>query len=175
MRRYCYRLLLLSLAAALGIILLGAGWAIEAQAARRDVELAGRDAEIASLAAQVDELSSRALLPAGMGAQYIGNFRCTSYCTERYPHICGTGDGITASGAPVTAGLTIAVDPEIIPLGSVVYIEDVGVRVAQDIGGAVQGYCIDVAVEGSHEDALRWPGYGWHDVWLLGGDTSCAG
>ena len=170
MRRYCYCLLLLSLAAALGIILLGAGWAIEAQTARRDVELAGRDAEIASLAAQVDELSSRALLPAGMGAQYIGNFKCASYCTTPYKHICGTGDGITASGAPVTAGLTIAVDPEIIPLGSVVYIEDVGVRVAQDIGGAVQGYCIDVAVEGSHADALRWPGYGYHEVWLLGGD-----
>lgn len=113
------------------------------------------------------ELATRALLPAGMGAQYIGNFKCSSYCTERYPHICGTGDGITASGAPVTAGLTIAVDPEIIPLGSVVYIEDVGVRVAQDIGGAVQGYCIDVAVEGSHEDALRWPGYGYHEVWIL--------
>ena len=50
-----------------------------------------------------------------------------------------------------------------------VYIEDVGVRVAQDIGGAVQGYCIDVAVPGSHEDALNWPGYGYHEVWLLGG------
>lgn len=169
MRRYHKWMLSLLVLAVFGAM--AAGWlmtitALRSEATALEQSYKAEQAEADRLEA---ELATRALLPAGMGAQYIGNFKCSSYCTERYPHICGTGDGITASGAPVTAGLTIAVDPEIIPLGSVVYIEDVGVRVAQDIGGAVQGYCIDVAVEGSHEDALRWPGYGYHEVWLLGG------
>ena len=169
MRRYHKWMLSLLVLAVFGAM--AAGWpmtitALRSEATALEQSYKAEQAEADRLEA---ELATRALLPAGMGAQYIGNFKCSSYCTERYPHICGTGDGITASGAPVTAGLTIAVDPEIIPLGSVVYIEDVGVRVAQDIGGAVQGFCIDVAVEGSHEDALRWPGYGYHEVWLLGG------
>lgn len=171
MRRYHKWMLSLLVLAVFGAM--AAGWlmtitALRSEATALEQSYKAEQAEADRLEA---ELATRALLPAGMGAQYIGNFKCSSYCTERYPHICGTGDGITASGAPVTAGLTIAVDPEIIPLGSVVYIEDVGVRVAQDIGGAVQGYCIDVAVEGSHADALRWPGYGYHEVWLLGGCT----
>lgn len=169
MRRYHKWMLSLLVLAVFGAM--AAGWlmtitALRSEATALEQSYKAEQAEADRLEA---ELATRALLPAGMGAQYIGNFKCSSYCTERYPHICGTGDGITASGAPVTAGLTIAVDPEIIPLGSIVYVQDVGVRVAQDIGGAVQGYCIDVAVPGTHEDALSWPGYGYHEVWLLWG------
>ena len=167
MKKYHDRMIALLALAAIAAIVAGSLMTIDALRTETRIEVARVQARYEDAQAQVDKLAARELLPEGMGAQYIGNFRCTSYCTQPYKHICGTGDGITASGAPVTAGLTIAVDPEIIPLGSVVYIEDVGVRVAQDIGGAVQGYCIDVAVEGSHEDALRWPGYGYHEVWIL--------
>lgn len=169
MSKYHNRMIALLALAAIVVVVAGSLMTIDALRAETRLEVARAQARYEDAQAQVDKLAARELLPEGMKTQYIGNFKCSSYCTERYPHICGTGDGITASGAPVTAGLTIAVDPEIIPLGSVVYIEDVGVMVAQDIGGAVQGYCIDVAVEGSHEDALRWPGYGYHEVWLLGG------
>ena len=120
-------------------------------------------------AAELREISQRDLMPAGMQAEYIGTFDCTAYCCETYPHICG-GNGITASGAPVTAGLTVAVDPEVIPLGTVLYIEGVGVRIAQDTGSAIKGQKIDVAIE-THAEAERWAGYGTHRVWLLqGGD-----
>ena len=57
----------------------------------------------------------------------------TSYCTG----------ATTATGAPVGVG-TVAVDPSIIPLGSHLYVQGYGNAVADDTGGAIQGYRIDV-------------------------------
>ena len=96
-----------------------------------------------------------------------GDFLCTAYCTEKREHICGTGTGITASGAPVEADVTVAADPDVFPFGTVLYIEDVGVRIVQDKGAGIQGKHLDIAVSGSHEDALSWQGYGTHRVWII--------
>ncbi|PWV95939.1 uncharacterized protein YabE (DUF348 family) [Paenibacillus cellulosilyticus] len=52
--------------------------------------------------------------------------------------------GITASGAKVKEGRTIAVDPNVIPIGWWVYIEGIGFRRAEDKGSAVKGNKIDV-------------------------------
>ncbi|MWC31137.1 DUF348 domain-containing protein [Paenibacillus sp. MMS18-CY102] len=52
--------------------------------------------------------------------------------------------GITASGARVKEGRTIAVDPKVIPIGWWVYIEGLGFRRAEDKGSAVKGNKIDV-------------------------------
>lgn len=82
----------------------------------------------------------------------------TYYCTELRPHICGTGNGITASGAPVQAGVSAAVDPSLIPLGSIVVVDyGDGVLheyIAQDVGGWVNGAHVDLAVE-THDEALQ--------------------
>ena len=131
--------------------------------AQNQIEQAQADVDL--YAAELREMSQRDLMPAGMEAEYIGAFDCTAYCCEAYPHICG-GNGITASGAPVTAGLSVAVDPEVIPMGTVLYIEGVGVRVAQDTGSAIKGQKIDVAVE-THTEAESWTGWGEHNVWRL--------
>lgn len=80
------------------------------------------------------------------------------YCCEKRPHICGTGNGITASGVPVQAGVSVAVDPKVIPLGSTVYVDYgdgvIHTYIAHDTGGAVKGNHIDVAVE-THAEASR--------------------
>lgn len=121
------------------------------------------EAQVADLK---NDLEAAQTGPAGFSAVYLGEFNCTAYCSEQYEHICGTGDGITASGTPVQAGVTVAADPDILPLGSAVYIEGVGLRYIQDTGSAVKGKALDVAVD-THSEALTWSGYGTHRVWLL--------
>lgn len=96
---------------------------------------------------------------------YLGNFKLTHYCIETYEHICGTGSGLTATGTYVTTDKTIAVDPQVIPYGSKVYIEGYGWRIAEDCGGAVKGNHIDIAVE-THAQALSM-GTLQGGVWLL--------
>lgn len=87
--------------------------------------------------------------------EYVGEFNCTAYCTEKYKHICGTGSGITASGLPVQAGVSVAVKNSKLPYGTVIYIEGIGIRIVQDTGGGVKADQIDVAVD-THEHALDW-------------------
>ena len=134
--------------------------------AENQIEQAEQDVRL--YAAQLRDVIQNGALPAGMTTEYLGEFECSAYCAEEYPHICG-GNGITSSGSPVTVGLTVAVDPEVIPLGSILYIEDVGIRIAQDTGSAVIDNRIDVAVE-THAEAESWAGYGTHKVWILGKD-----
>lgn len=96
---------------------------------------------------------------------YLGDFKITHYCTEKREHICGTGNGITATGTQVTAGRTIAVDPKVIPYGTKVYIEGYGWRVAEDCGGAVDDKHIDIAVD-THSQAMSM-GIKTGGVWVL--------
>lgn len=96
---------------------------------------------------------------------YLGDFKLTHYCSELFEHICGTGDGLTATGTNVTPGRTIAVDPRVIPYGTKVYIEGYGWYVAEDCGGGVKGNHIDIAVN-FHEEAMSM-GVKNGSVWIL--------
>ena len=82
--------------------------------------------------------------------EYIGECTVTYYCCEPYAHVCGDGDGLTATGLPVTPGV-VAVDPEVIPLGSTVII-DGQAYLAADTGGAVGGNHVDICVA-THQEA----------------------
>ena len=70
---------------------------------------------------------------------------------------CGKDDGITASGVKSTPGVTVAVDPDVIPLGSDVLVDygdgEIHYYRADDVGAAIKGNRIDLCVE-SHEEAL---------------------
>ena len=74
----------------------------------------------------------------------------TAYCP--CVKCCGKSDGITASGTQATAGRTVAVDTRLIPYGTEISI-DGKTYVAEDCGGKVKGYTIDVFFD-SHEEAL---------------------
>lgn len=67
---------------------------------------------------------------------------------------CGKDDGITATGTKATSGRTIAVDSSVIPYGSEVVI-DGHIYIAEDCGGAIKGYTIDVFHD-THQEALQW-------------------
>lgn len=58
----------------------------------------------------------------------------------------------TANGNKLRRGL-VAVDPDIIPLGTDLYIEGYGYAIADDTGGAIQGNHIDLAMD-TREEAL---------------------
>lgn len=59
----------------------------------------------------------------------------------------------TAIGTPVRYGV-VAVDPNVIPLGTRLYIPGYGEAVAEDIGGDIIGYRIDIAFE-TYAEALE--------------------
>lgn len=85
-------------------------------------------------------------------------YEATAYCSCE--KCCGTWaenrpDGVvyTASGAVAQEGVTIAADWDVLPPGTVVYIDGLGERVVQDRGGAIKGNSVDVYFE-DHDEAL---------------------
>lgn len=90
--------------------------------------------------------------PAEPDTMDLGTFKLTAYCP--CSACCGEwADGITYTGTTATQGRTIAVDPDVIPLGSSVEIGG-QTYIAEDIGGAIQGNRIDVYFR-SHAEALQ--------------------
>lgn len=167
---------------AVGVLVVMFAWAIgfvilSAYELDHDGKIAAAQAQVDDLRVQLqhsgetiqlldDQLHAAKAAAAPAGMEYLGAFMCTAYCCERYPHICGTGDGITAIGTEATPGRTIAADWSILPPGSVVYIVGVGIRTVEDKGSAVTGKQLDIAVA-MHSEALTWAGYGPHDVYLI--------
>ncbi|MBW3555548.1 MAG: 3D domain-containing protein [Actinobacteria bacterium] len=67
------------------------------------------------------------------GGEHVGAFEVTCYSLS----------GTTKSGTPVSEE-AVAVDPRVIPLGTRIFIEDVGTRVAVDTGADIKGRRLDV-------------------------------
>lgn len=67
---------------------------------------------------------------------------------------CYSIHGKTASGTNTRVGV-IAVDPNVIPLGTKVYVEGYGWATAEDTGGAIKGKIIDVW-KPTNEQCVQW-------------------
>lgn len=77
--------------------------------------------------------------------------KATAYCgCDRCTH----GLGVTKAGTTPVEGFTIAADPSVFPIGTILMVDGREMMV-HDIGSAVRGLHIDVYHEG-HRDAVRW-------------------
>lgn len=100
-----------------------------------------------------NELIEAALLAS---AHRLDDVTVTHYdcCVE----CCGKADGITASGVRATPGVTMAVDPAVIPLGADVLVDygdgEICYYRADDTGSGVEGNCIDLCVA-DHQTAVQ--------------------
>ena len=103
--------------------------------------------------ANENELIEAALLA---HAARLDKVTVTHYCT--CSRCCGKSDGITATGVRATPGVTVAVDPDVIPLGADVLADygdgELHYYRADDTGSAVKGARIDLCME-SHEAAIQ--------------------
>lgn len=104
--------------------------------------------------------------------EYIGEFICTAYCGCRKCN--GKWYGYpTASGTDYVEGRTLAVDPDVIPLGTELYIEGYGWYVAEDTGDTgnpetgIYGYKIDMYYD-DHDVASK-HGVKRVEVWVKEG------
>ncbi|HEY7811895.1 MAG TPA: 3D domain-containing protein, partial [Nakamurella sp.] len=59
---------------------------------------------------------------------------------------------------------TVAVDPSVIPLGTRLYVDGAGARIAQDTGGAIRGHRLDIW-EPSGAQCTNW-GVQSRQVWI---------
>lgn len=93
------------------------------------------------------------------GLQYLKkyeNVRAVSYYFSGNPH--------GAYGLPCEFG-TVAVDEDLIPLGSLLYIEGYGYAIANDVGTAIKGKTVDLYME-KYEQCLMW-GARWTTVYVI--------
>lgn len=82
----------------------------------------------------------------------LGTFKVTAYCPCEE---CSEGYGNqTSTGATATEGRTVAVDPDVIPYGTRIYIKGLGEFTAEDCGGDVKGKHIDIYFE-THEETVE--------------------
>ena len=91
----------------------------------------------------------------------LGEYNVSAYCS--CSQCCGKSDGITFSGEKAVEGITIAADTRVHPIGTVLYIEGIGERVVQDIGGSIYGNKLDIYFD-SHSKALEF-GRQYLEVW----------
>lgn len=103
-------------------------------------DLVGRLHSAGAVGSQDAVRATAHVIPADLPEPPIGRFKLTAYSGPQL----GQAQPITATGTTARAGRTVAVDPSVIPLGSRIYIEGLGERVAEDVGGGVKGNHIDV-------------------------------
>ena len=112
-----------------------------------------KNKQIVQLNKRIDELEQK-------GMKSLGTFKITAYGRD-----CEGCTGITKTGTVPIVGRTVAVDPDVIPLGSTVII-DGQEYIAEDIGGAIKVNIIDMFV--GTEDISKYYGVKYKEVFVKG-------
>lgn len=104
------------------------------------------DPRLLSIGQKLQIPSTESVLPLPNGQQKVIKQVLSSTLTAYTAGKESTGKGpssaaygITYSGSKAEEGRTIAVDPTVIPIGSMVFIDGIGIRTAEDTGSAVRG------------------------------------
>lgn len=100
--------------------------------------------------------------------QFLGRESMVFEATAYYPGPRNYGGGVgarTATGMLAQRGV-VAVDPAVIPLGTLLYIDGYGYALAADTGGAIRGKRVDLCYN-TYEEAIQ---FGRHPVkvYILG-------
>lgn len=117
--------------------------------ALHDAELSAEARLQASVQAK-NGVQTRRVIGSATKVYYMNATAYTAYCTG-----CS---GVTATGIDLRTNpdaKVVAVDPDIIPLGTKLYIDGYGYAVAGDTGGAIKGRRIDLFMP-DRSDALKW-------------------
>lgn len=97
---------------------------------------------------QVIHVGTRDVVDTSRGAMRFS--RVATMEASAYLPTDGSAAGITATGVPARRGI-VAVDPDVIPLGTRVFVQGYGLATAADVGGAIVGNRIDLCMEDSSE------------------------
>lgn len=93
----------------------------------------------------------------------LGDFTLTGY--EKSEISCGKfANGKTAINLDVGQGLA-AVDPRVIPVGSTIYVEQLGYFLAADVGGLIKRQRVDIFFQ-THAEAMKF-GRRVRKVWIV--------
>ena len=109
----------------------------------------------------INEITSIGTSTAGTtdsGISYSDKFQVKAFAYTAPEGACGAYGGLCRYG-------TIAVDPSIIPLGTQLYIDGYGYAYANDTGGAIKGYSVDLFME-SESECRSW-GVRYTTVYVL--------
>lgn len=97
---------------------------------------------------QIIRVGTRDTVDTSRGTMHFRNVRHME--ATAYLPTDGSPQGLTATGIAARRGI-VAVDPDVIPLGTRVYVPGYGLGLAADVGGAIVGDKIDLCMESSSE------------------------
>ena len=130
--------------------------AAKEQAAREAQATAEKEAAEQAAAEAAAQATAQATAQAAM-TQPVGQtfiMESTAYSSD--PADALGGGTVTATGQNLlTNPMAVAVDPNVIPLGTRLYVEGYGEAIASDTGGAIKGNIVDVHFS-TYEQCIQW-------------------